>query len=174
MIHPDYRYDPRLAPALAGMVASGASDVALGSRILGKGALVGGMPLYRYVANRFLALVPNFLCGQKLSEYHTGYRAYSSDVLRKLPLEENSNDFIFDNEILGQIIYFGFRIGEVSIPTRYAGDSSSINLIRSIRYGFGVLGVSIKLFLQRNGIAGFRIFKPAGRSLGSCPGHSDR
>ena len=165
MIHPDYQYDPKLAPALAGMITSGVYDVVIGSRIIGKGAIDGGMPLYKYFSNRFLTLVQNILCRQKLSEYHSGYRAFTREVLEDLPLEENSNDFVFDNEMLGQIIYFGYRIGEVSCPTKCLEEASSINFIRSVKYGFGVLAVSFKVFLQRMKVRSFKIFDKNGRRL---------
>jgi glycosyltransferase involved in cell wall biosynthesis len=143
MLHPDYQYDPRLLPALAQMVASGVYDVAIGSRILGRGALRGGMPLYKYVSNRFLTFAQNLLIGQKLSEYHSGYRAFSRKLLTTLPLLANSDDFIFDNQMLVQCHHWGFRIGEISCPTKYFSEASSINFERSLRYGFGVLGVSM-------------------------------
>src|SRR3990172_6160283 len=139
MIHPDYQYSPRLVTAMASMIVSGHYDVVLGSRILGGTALKGGMPLYKYVANRFLTLVENMALGVKLSEYHTGFRAYSRHALEILPLENNSDDFVFDNEILAQAVHFGIRIGEISCPTRYFDDASSINFSRSVKYGFGVL-----------------------------------
>ena len=139
MLHPDYQYTPLLVPAMAGMVAGGVYDMVLGSRILGAGALKGGMPLYKYVSNRLLTAFQNLFLGVKLSEYHTGFRAFSRDLLQTLPLLENSDDFVFDNQIIVQAIAAGARIGELSCPTRYAGDSSSINLRRSIRYGLGVL-----------------------------------
>ena len=151
MVHPDYQYSPKLILALAGVVASGHYDVALGSRIIGGGTLGGGMPLYKYIANRCLTLIQNLLSGAKLSEYHTGFRAFSADVLRTLPLGENSDDFVFDNEMLAQALWFGFRIGEVSCPTRYMPEASSINFVRSIRYGFGVLRVSVRHALARLG-----------------------
>jgi glycosyltransferase involved in cell wall biosynthesis len=143
MLHPDYQYDPRLLPSLAYLVASGAYDVGIASRILGKGALRGGMPMYKYLANRTLTLAQNVLTGQKLSEYHTGYRAFSRKVLETLPLEANSDDFIFDNQMLVQSHRWGFRIGEISCPTRYFPEASSINFARSTKYGMGVLGVSL-------------------------------
>lgn len=139
MIHPDYQYSPRLVTAMVSMILSGHYDVVLGSRILGGTALKGGMPLYKYVANRFLTLVENMALGVKLSEYHTGFRAYTRQALEMLPLEKNSDDFVFDNEILAQAAYFGFRIGEISCPTRYFDDASSINFTRSVKYGLGVL-----------------------------------
>jgi glycosyltransferase involved in cell wall biosynthesis len=139
MLHPDYQYSPRLVGAMAQMVASGHYDVVLGSRILAQDARAGGMPLYKYVANRVLTLVQNLLMGQKLSEYHTGFRAFSRRVLETLPLEANSNDFVFDNQILCQAIRAGFRVGEISCPARYFPEASSINFNRSVTYGFGVL-----------------------------------
>jgi len=165
MLHPDYQYNPALVPSLAGMVACGSCDVALGSRILGGGALRGGMPLYKYISNRFLTAFENFLLGAKLSEYHTGYRAFSREVLLTLPLLENSDDFIFDNEMLAQAIFFGFRVGELSCPARYFEEASSINFRRSLHYGFGVLATSLKFFLQKRGLMHFRIFKKTGRKL---------
>ncbi len=143
MLHPDYQYEPKLLGALAGLVATGVYDVALGSRILGKGAIAGGMPLYKYFFNRVLTLVENMLIGQKLSEYHTGYRAFSREVLLSLPLEDNSNDFIFDNEMLVQCHIAGYRIGEISVPTKYFDEASSINFRRSLVYGLGVLACSL-------------------------------
>lgn len=166
MLHPDYQYSPKLVGSLAGMIASGEYDIALGSRILGVGARKGGMPLYKYIANRFLTLVQNLLLGYKLSEYHTGYRAFARTVLENLPLEENSDDFLFDNEILAQGIYFNHRIGEVSCPTKYFAEASSIGFARSVKYGLGVLSTSIKFRLQRIGFEKFRLFDPDGRKLG--------
>jgi glycosyltransferase involved in cell wall biosynthesis len=151
MLHPDYQYEPALMPALAHMVASGVYDVAIASRILGHGALRGGMPLYKYVSNRFLTLAQNLLIGQKLSEYHTGYRAFSRQVLETLPLAANSDDFIFDNQMLVQCQLWGFRISEISCPTKYFAEASSINFRRSVRYGLGVLGVSCTYRLSRLG-----------------------
>ncbi|HVB08215.1 MAG TPA: glycosyltransferase family 2 protein [Candidatus Acidoferrales bacterium] len=165
MLHPDYQYSPAVLPSLAGLVACGNCDVALGSRILGGGARRGGMPLYKYVSNRLLTAFENLLLGAKLSEYHTGYRAFSREVLLALPLLENSDDFIFDNEVLAQVLFFGFRIGEISCPARYFEEASSINFRRSVRYGFGVLGTSFKFPLQKLGIMHFRIFKETGRKL---------
>ncbi len=165
MLHPDYQYNPALVPSLAGMVACGSCDVALGSRILGGGALRGGMPAYKYISNRALTAFENLLLGAKLSEYHTGYRAFSREVLLKLPLLENSDDFVFDNEVLAQVLFFGFRIGEISCPARYFEEASSINFGRSVRYGFGVVGTSLKFFLQKMGVMHFRIFKDNGRKL---------
>jgi glycosyltransferase involved in cell wall biosynthesis len=159
MIHPDYQYSPRLVTAMASMIVSGHYDVVLGSRILGGSAIDGGMPLYKYVSNRFLTLVENLALGAKLSEYHTGFRAYSRRVLETLPLEANSDDFVFDNEILVQAVHFGFRIGEISCPTRYFDDSSSINFPRSVKYGIGVLSTSIKFLLRKAGVARPAIFE---------------
>jgi glycosyltransferase involved in cell wall biosynthesis len=152
MLHPDYQYEPRLLPALAHMVASGVYEVAIGSRILGKGARTGGMPLYKYVANRALTLAENLLIGQKLSEYHTGYRAFSRRVLETLPLLANSDDFVFDNQMLVQCHHWGFRIAEISCPTKYFPEASSINFRRSVRYGFGTLGVGLAQALTRIGL----------------------
>lgn len=142
MLHPDYQYEPKLLAALSWMVASGVYDVALGSRILGKGALEGGMPLWKYFANRVLTFIENLLIGQKLSEYHTGYRAFSSEVLKALPLEKFDDDFVFDNEFLVAAHGQGFRMGEISVPTKYFPEASSINFKRSVKYGFGVLRCS--------------------------------
>jgi glycosyltransferase involved in cell wall biosynthesis len=152
MVHPDYQYSPRLVTAMASMIASGHYDVVLGSRILGGDALKGGMPLYKYIANRILTLIENMVLGVKLSEYHTGYRAFSRKVLETLPLEKNSDDFVFDNEMLVQAVYFGFKIGEISCPTKYFKDASSINFRRSVKYGLGVLSTSAKYVLQKIGI----------------------
>ena len=163
MLHPDYQYTPRLIPTLTACVASGLYDVVLGSRILGVGALAGGMPRYKYVANRTLTLVQNLLVGHKLSEYHTGYRAFSRKVLLTLPLEENSDDFVFDNQMLAQAIWFGFRIAEVTCPTRYDEESSSINLRRSLRYGLGVLWTSLLVRAARLGLAHPAILDSDGR-----------
>ena len=152
MLHPDYQYTPQLVPAMAAMIAYGEYDVVLGSRILGRGALIGGMPRYKYVANRFLTLVENLLLGQKLSEYHTGLRAFRREVLERLPLERNSDDFIFDNEILVQAFAANFRVGELSCPTKYFPEASSIRFAPSVRYGFGVLRVALAGFLDRTGL----------------------
>ncbi len=165
MLHPDYQYTPLLATAMASMVAYGVYEVVLGSRIIGGQALRGGMPLYKYVANRFLTAFENLFLRIKLSEYHTGYRAFSREVLAELPLLENSDDFVFDNQVLAQCAHFGFRIGEVSCPTKYFDEASSINFRRSVKYGFGVLLTSIQYALQRMGIANFRIFSEKGRRL---------
>lgn len=166
MVHPDYQYSPRLIAPLAGMIAFGEYDAVMGSRILGKGALAGGMPVYKYVANRFLTLAQNLLMNYKLSEYHTGFRAFSREVLENLPLEENSDDFVFDNEMIAQIVFFGYRVGELSCPTRYAADeSSSINFPRSVRYGLGVLATSFKFRFHRWNLVRARIFRQRGQKL---------
>ena len=158
MLHPDYQYSPKLITAMASLISVGEYDVILASRILGKGVLKGGMPLYKYVANRVLTFVENIILGQKLTEYHTGYRAFSSEVLKSIPFLKNSDDFVFDNEILAQITYFGYRIGEISCPTKYFPEASSINFSRSLKYGFGVLLTSLKFVLQKWGLKKFSIF----------------
>jgi len=165
MLHPDYQYPPRLITAMAGLVASGMFDVVLGSRILGGMALKGGMPLYKYISNRLLTFVENLMIGQKLSEYHTGYRAFSKEALLKLPLLENSDDFIFDNQLLVQATFFGLRIGEITAPSRYTKESSSISFRRSVVYGIGVLLTSMKFMLQRLRISRFSIFDKNGRKV---------
>ncbi|MBI5675418.1 MAG: glycosyltransferase family 2 protein [Nitrospirae bacterium] len=165
MVHPDYQYSPRLVTAMASMAASGHYDVVLGSRILGGEALKGGMPRYKYLANRFLTFVQNMVLGAKLSEYHTGLRAFTREVLETLPLEENSDDFVFDSEMLVQAVYFGFRIGELSCPTRYFEEASSINFRRSVKYGFGVLGSIVKYALARSGLKKFRLLNSDGKKL---------
>ncbi|OAB60855.1 glycosyl transferase family 2 [Leptolyngbya valderiana BDU 20041] len=152
MLHPDYQYTPRLLPAMAGLVASGLFPAVLGSRILGGGALAGGMPLYKYIANRALTAFQNLCTGAKLSEYHTGYRAFSAELLRELDLETNSEDFIFDNQMLAQIIVHRHPIGEVTCPTRYFEEASSINFRRSVVYGLGVIGVSLSVLGARLGL----------------------
>jgi glycosyltransferase involved in cell wall biosynthesis len=171
MLHPDYQYDPRLVVPMAALIASGVYDVVLASRILGGKARSGGMPLYKYISNRFLTLVENLLVGAKLSEYHSGYRAFSSDVLRTLPLLMNSDDFVFDNEMLVQAIYFQFRIGEMSCPTSYFPEASSISFQRSVKYGFGVLWTALRFRLQKLQGAKFRIFDGAARGLGDYYRH---
>src|SRR5713101_108913 len=165
MVHPDYQYTPLLVTAMASMIGYGVYDVVLGSRILGGGALKGGMPLYKYVANRFLTAFQNAFTGAKLSEYHTGFRAFSKEVLASLPLLENSDDFVFDNQMLAQCIYFGYRIGEVSCPTKYFKEASSINFARSVKYGLGVLATTLQCRLQKLGVARFRLFSATGRKL---------
>jgi hypothetical protein len=172
MVHPDYQYAPELVPAMGWLIASGLFDVVLGSRILGTGALEGGMPRYKYAANRFLTAFQNLLMGHKLSEYHTGYRAFSRKVLETLPLEENSNDFVFDNQMLAQAVYFGLRIGEVTCPTRYTAESSSINFGRSVRYGLGVLQTSVLFRLNKLGWHHSCIFSAKGRRLVPTPENS--
>lgn len=158
MLHPDYQYTPKLLEAMIFPIANGLFPVMLGSRILGKGALRGGMPRYKYIANRFLTFTQNVLMNQKLAEYHTGYRAFSKEILQTLPLEENSDDFVFDNEMLGQIAYAGYEIGEVTCPTKYFDDASSINFRRSVKYGLGVLRVSFLFALNKWGIVKSRIY----------------
>jgi glycosyltransferase involved in cell wall biosynthesis len=165
MVHPDYQYSPKIIPALAGLVASGEYEVAIGSRILGGKACQGGMPPYKYLFNRVLTLFQNLLLGAKLSEYHTGFRAFSRKVLETLPLGENSDDFVFDNQMLAQAIYFGFAIGEVSCPTRYFPEASSINFPRSVKYGLGVVATSVGFFLEKRRFFQHRIFSPQGRGL---------
>jgi glycosyltransferase involved in cell wall biosynthesis len=165
MLHPDYQYTPLLVTAMASMVAYGVYDVVLGSRIIGGQALRGGMPLYKYVFNRFLTAFENLFLRIKVSEYHTGYRAFSREVLTKLPLLENDDDFVFDNQMLAQCAYFGFKIGEVSCPTKYFPEASSINFRRSVKYGFGVLATTLQFALQKWGLGKFRIFDPEGRRL---------
>ncbi|MBL0226380.1 MAG: glycosyltransferase family 2 protein [Geobacteraceae bacterium] len=152
MLHPDYQYTPLLITSLASMIAFGVYDVVLASRILGKGALKGGMPFYKYVANRGLTFLENLLLGQKLSEYHTGYRAFSRDVLERLPLDSNSDDFVFDNQMLAQICWYGFSIGEVSCPARYIPEASSINFRRSVTYGLGVVSTAVTFRLAKTGM----------------------
>jgi len=159
MLHPDYQYTPLLIPAMASIIANGLYPVVLGSRILGRGALRGGMPKYKYVFNRLLTLSQNILIKQKLSEYHTGYRAFSKEVLTSINFMANSDDFVFDNQMLSQIFYAGFQIAEVTCPTKYFKEASSINFSRSVTYGLGVLSVSFKHFLQRMGLAKFKIYE---------------
>lgn len=160
MLHPDYQYDPRLIPALTHLVATGIYDVAIGSRILGRGATKGGMPLYKYIANRVLTFIENLLIGQKLSEYHTGYRAYSRRLLETVPFDRNSDDFVFDNQILVQAHALGFRIGEVSCPTRYFPEASSIGFRRSCVYGLGVLKTALQYRLHVLRILKSPLFMP--------------
>jgi len=165
MLHPDYQYTPRLVAAMASMIAYDVYEVVLGSRILGGTARSGGMPYYKYAANRFLTAFENLLLGAKLSEYHTGFRAFSRKVLLELPLLENSDDFVFDNEVLAQCILSGFRIGELSCPTKYFSEASSIGLRRSVTYGLGVVATTLKAVLHKHGVAQFRLFSPSGRKL---------
>lgn len=159
MLHPDYQYTPKLIPSMVNIIGEDLYPVVLGSRILGKGALKGGMPLYKYIANRFLTLTQNILVRYKLSEYHTGYRAFSKEVLEGINYNGNSDDFIFDNQMLSQIIYKGFDIGEVTCPTKYFEEASSINFTRSSKYGLGVLAVSVKHFFSKLGIFKSKIYK---------------
>ncbi len=165
MLHPDYQYTPKLLVAMASMIAVGQYDVVLGSRVLCQSAMSRGMPTYKYVANRLLTLFENIMLGQHLSEYHSGYRAFSRGVLETLPLEENSDDFVFDNQMLAQVIHFGFQIGEVSCPTKYFAEASSISFRRSVRYGIGVLRTSVAYRVHRWGVVSNRIFNPQGERL---------
>ena len=165
MLHPDYQYTPKLIPALASCIASGLYDVSLGSRILGGQARAGGMPLYKYLSNRALTAAENLMLSQRLSEYHTGYRAFSRRLLLTLPLEENDDDFVFDNQMLVQAIHFGFGIAEVTCPTRYEADSSSIPFRRSVVYGMGVLKTASELWLKRRGLASPAYLSENGRRL---------
>jgi glycosyltransferase involved in cell wall biosynthesis len=159
MLHPDYQYTPKLLLPMVAMLSSGLFDVVLGSRILGIGALAGGMPLYKYVSNRVLTFIQNIVIGHKLSEYHTGYRGFTRSVVEALPLERNSDDFIFDNQMLSQVIYMGFRVGEISCPAKYFAEASSINFRRSVTYGLGVLKTSIAFRLARLGFDRGTIFQ---------------
>ena len=172
MLHPDYQYTPRLVSAMASMIAYGEYDGVLASRILGRGALKGGMPFYKYVANRGLTFLENVLIQEKMSEYHTGYRAWSRELLERLPLLTCSDDFVFDNQMIAQAVYFGFRMGEISCPTKYFEEASSINFHRSVTYGFGVLGTALNLRLKRWGMANppFLADTPSGR-LPHSPSH---
>jgi glycosyltransferase involved in cell wall biosynthesis len=167
MLHPDYQYTPLLTTAMASMIAYDVYDVVLGSRIIGGRALLGGMPIYKYVSNRLLTAFENIFLGVKLSEYHTGYRAFSRKVLTELPLLENSDDFVFDNQMLAQCVHFGFRIGEVSCPTKYFKEASSINFRRSVKYGFGVLATTLHFAAQRIGLLHLPRFSEQGRKLES-------
>jgi len=165
MLHPDYQYSPKLITPMAALVTSGMFDVVLGSRVLGNMALKGGMPLYKYISNRLLTLIENNMIGQKLSEYHTGYRAFSREVLLALPILENSDDFIFDNQMILQAFHFGYRVGEITCPSVYSEDSSSINFRRSVVYGCGVVWNAAKYMIQRYRLANFPIFDRAGKRL---------
>ncbi|MBI3812648.1 MAG: glycosyltransferase family 2 protein [Nitrospirae bacterium] len=158
MVHPDYQYTPRLIPAMVSMIGNGLYPCVLGSRILGGYALKGGMPLWKYIPNRFLTLVENILTGAKLSEYHTGYRAFSRPLLKQLPIDYNSDDFVFDNQMLAQILWFGHTIAEVSCPTKYFPEASSINLSRSIQYGLGCLKTGLQFRLAKMGLVSSRLF----------------
>ena len=164
MLHPDYQYTPKLIPAMASMIAFGEYDAVVASRMLMGSALKGGMPLYKYISNKFLTMFQNLFSGKNLSEYHSGFRAFSADVLKTLPLECD-DDFIFDNQMLSLAFYYGFKMGEISCPTKYFPDASSINLRRSIKYGFGVLGVSIEYFLANLGIYKSKIFRNDAKKL---------
>jgi glycosyltransferase involved in cell wall biosynthesis len=159
MLHPDYQYTPKLIPSMVNIIGEGLYPVVLGSRILGMGALKGGMPMYKYIANRFLTFFQNVLIRYKLSEYHTGYRAFSREVLETIDFNVNSDDFVFDNEMLSQIVYAGFDIGEVTCPTKYFEEASSINFSRSVKYGMGVLRVSLAHFLQRLGVVNLPMYQ---------------
>ena len=158
MVHPDYQYTPKLIPAMASMIGNGLYECVLGSRILGGYALEGGMPIWKYIANRFLTLVQNILLGAKISEYHTGYRAFSRDLLERLPLEVNSDDFVFDNQMLAQVVWFGYIVAEVSCPTKYFAEASSINLFRSIKYGIGCLFTALIFRLAKMKIMTSKVF----------------
>jgi glycosyltransferase involved in cell wall biosynthesis len=159
MVHPDYQYTPKLIPSMAFLIAQGLYQVVLGSRILGKGALRGGMPLYKYIFNRLLTAFENVMIGAKLSEYHTGYRAFSREVLEKINFASNSDDFVFDNQMLSQVIFAGYEIGEITCPTKYFGEASSINFSRSVKYGLGVIVTSWMHLLQRLGLAKFEMYQ---------------
>jgi glycosyltransferase involved in cell wall biosynthesis len=165
MVHADYQYTPLLVPAMAGMIASGVYDMVLGSRILGNGALKGGMPLYKFVFNRMLTAFQNLFLGVKLSEYHTGFRAFSRELLETLPLLENSDDFVFDNQMIAQAVMFGFNIGEISCPTKYFEEASSINFKRSVQYGLGVLATTFRFVAQKRGIIHSPLFGATGRKI---------
>jgi len=168
MLHPDYQYNPRLITAMSSLVAEEIYDVVLGSRILGGKSLKGGMPLYKYLSNKFLTFIENIMIGQKLSEYHTGYRVFSKKVLETLPLLENSDDFVFDNQMLLQALFFNFKVGEISCPTKYETDSSSINFFRSLKYGFGVLLTGLQYRLAKTNIIKISIFNKNGKKLKLC------
>lgn len=159
MLHPDYQYDPRLIPSMSHLIANEVYQVVIGSRILGKGALKGGMPMYKYIANRMLTFTQNVLMNQKLAEYHTGYRAFSRKVLLDIDFNKNSDDFVFDNQMLAQIFHKGYEIAEITCPTKYFTEASSINFSRSVTYGFGVLKTSIVYFLDKNKIQSSKLFK---------------
>lgn len=165
MLHPDYQYTPKLIPAMASMIAFGEYDAVIASRMLANSARKGGMPLYKYISNKFLTAFQNILTGKKLSEYHSGFRAFSAEVLKTLPLGECDNDFIFDNEMLALSFYYGFKIGEISCPTKYFPDASSINFKRSVKYGLGVLKVSVDYFLANTGIYKSKIFRKDAKKL---------
>ena len=165
MLHPDYQYPPKLITAMAGLITSGMFDVVLGSRVLGGMAVKGGMPVYKYIFNRILTAIENLFLGAKLSEYHTGYRGFSRDVIMSLPLEEDSDDFVLDNEMIVQALYFGYRIGEITAPSKYTSESSSISFRRSVIYGIGVILTAIKFVLQKMKLAKFKIFSSSGKKI---------
>ena len=165
MIHPDYQYTPKLIVAMASLIALGQYDVVLGSRVLSEGALKGGMPLYKYISNRVLTFIQNILLNKKLSEYHTGYRAFSRNVLETLPLRENSDDFVFDNQMLSQVCFFNYSIGEISCPTKYFEDASSVNFKQGVIYGVGVLKTSFSYWLQKSGFINSKLFDKNGSKL---------
>lgn len=158
MLHPDYQYTPKLINSMVHLISNDVYPVVLGSRILGKGAIKGGMPLYKYVANRIMTFIQNLLMGQKLSEYHTGYRAFKREVLENVNYEQNSDNYVFDNQILAQILYKGYDIAEITCPTKYFKEASSINFFRSMNYGVGCMIVAVKYFLQKIGVWKFRLF----------------
>ena len=165
MLHPDYQYTPKLITSMSSMIAEGVFDAVIGSRILGNKAIEGGMPIYKYISNRFLTMTENVIINQKLSEYHTGFRAFSRKILETIPLMENSDDFIFDNQMLCQTLYFGFEVGEVSCPALYFDDASSINFNRSVIYGIRVIETALNYALAKRGIGHFKIFNPNGKKL---------
>jgi len=165
MLHPDYQYTPKLITPMSSMIAEGVFDAVIGSRILGNKAIMGGMPIYKYISNRFLTMTENVIINQKLSEYHTGFRAFSRKILETIPLMENSDDFIFDNQMLCQTLYFGFSVGEISCPALYFADASSINFSRSVTYGIGVINTALNYFLAKRGIGHFKIFNANGKKL---------
>jgi glycosyltransferase involved in cell wall biosynthesis len=169
MLHPDYQYTPRLLVSLGAMVAFDEYDIALGSRVLCGGALKGGMPIYKYISNRFLTAAQNMLMRTSFSEFHTGYRAYSREVLQSLPLDENSDNFVFDNQVIAQAVFFGYNVGEISCPTKYFEEASSISFWRSVRYGIGVLRTAWQFFLQKRGWAQYPIFSRGGKKLIDAP-----
>ena len=165
MLHPDYQYTPKLITPMSSMIAEGVFDTVIGSRILGNKAIKGGMPIYKYISNRFLTVTENVIINQKLSEYHTGFRAFSRKVLETIPLMENSDDFLFDNQMLCQTLYFGFNVGEISCPALYFDDASSTNFSRSVTYGIGVIKTALNYFLAKRGIGHFKIFNANGKRL---------
>lgn len=169
MVHPDYQYSPRLTASMAGMIAYGEYDAVIASRILGVGARKGGMPLYKYISNRFLTFFQNLVMNYKLSEYHTGFRAFSREVIEGLPINDNSDDFVFDNQMLAQVIYFNYRVGEISTPTRYFPEASSITFSRSVKYGLGVLSTSLQFRLNRMKVLKTPVFQPHQAAL--APGY---